>query len=345
MKTNQIQEIKRLLESPKKIIIVPHQSPDGDAIGSSLAFYNYLKKLKHDVVVIAPNEYPKFLKWLPGTNYVEIFENDTIAANQKINDADVIFLLDFNALHRTGGLMEQSLRKSAAITIMIDHHQQPDDFANYLYSDTSICSTCQMVYHFFEKLEVLSLIDKEIATCLYTGIMTDTGSFRFPSTTSETHRIIANLMDKGANNAVIYNNVNDNNTYSRMQLLGKSLSNLKVLAEYRVAFIKLSASELEEFNFQKGDTEGFVNYGLSIENIVFAVIFIEDIEQNIIKMSFRSKGKFSVNQFARNYFNGGGHINAAGGRSELSLNDTIKKFLEIIPQYKDELLKSDELSR
>jgi len=345
MKTNQIQEIKRLLESPKKIIIVPHQSPDGDAMGSSLAFYNYLKKLNHDVVVIAPNNYPKFLKWLPGNNYVQIFENDTIVASQKINDADIIFLLDFNALHRTGSLMEQALRKSDAITVMIDHHQQPDEFANYLYSDTSMCSTCQMVYHFFEKLDVLSLIDKEIATCLYTGIMTDTGSFRFPSTTSETHRIIANLMDKGANNAVIYNNVNDNNTYSRMQLLGRSLSNLRVLATYRTAFIKLSASELEEFNFQKGDTEGFVNYGLSIENIVFAVIFIEDKEQNIIKMSFRSKGKFSVNQFARDYFNGGGHINAAGGRSELSLDDTIKKFLEIVPQYKDELLKSDDLTK
>ena len=225
---------------------------------------------------------------------------------------------------------------------MIDHHQQPDDLAKYLYSDTSICSTCQMLYQFIDKLGDLNLINKDIAICLYTGIMTDTGSFRFPSTTSDTHRIIAALIDKGADNAKAHNNVYDTNSYGRLQLLGRALSNMVVIDKLKTAYIPLTQADLDEFNYQKGDTEGVVNYALSLEGIIFAVIFIEDIDQQIVKISLRSKGSFSVNQFAREHFNGGGHDNAAGGKETISLDATISKFLKILPTYKKELLNSYE---
>lgn len=238
--------------------------------------------------------------------------------------------------------MQNTLQEFKGIFMMIDHHQQPEDFAKYLFSDTSICSTCQMVYHYLEKLNDVEVIDEEIATCIYTGIMTDTGSFRFPSTTSETHRIVADLIDKGANNAKIYNNVYDTNSYGSLQLLGKALTNLVVISELKTAFITLSQAELDEFDFQKGDTEGIVNYGLSVEGVIFAAIFIEDVEQKIIKISFRSKGSFSVNKFAREHFDGGGHDNAAGGKSMISLDATVSKFLKLLPNYQKELLVSYE---
>jgi phosphoesterase RecJ-like protein len=250
--------------------------------------------------------------------------------------------LDFNSLQRVGDDMMSTLEDFIGTFIMIDHHQQPDNVAKYLYSDISICSTCQMIYHFLEKLEDVKAITPEIATCLYTGIMTDTGSFRFPSTTSTTHKIIADLIDKGANNAKIHNNVYDTNSYGSLQLLGRALSNLIVVDKLKTAYITLTQSDLDEFNYQKGDTEGIVNYALSLEGIIFAVIFIEDVEQQIVKISFRSKGSFSVNKFAREHFDGGGHDNAAGGKSKISLDATVSKFLHLLPSYKKELLNSYE---
>ena len=238
--------------------------------------------------------------------------------------------------------MQNTLEKYENNFALIDHHQQPDDF-EYMYSDTTMSSTCQMVYNFIEMMGDVSLIDKNIATCLYTGIMTDTGSFRFRSTTSTTHRIIADLIDKGAENDKIHSNVHDANSYNRLLLLGQALSNMKVLPEFKTAFITLSEEEKKRFNYEKGDTEGVVNYALSLKGIVFAAIFIEDKEQGIIKMSLRSKGKFSVNQFARNYFNGGGHDNAAGGKSLESMEDTITMFTTLLPKYKNELETSYEV--
>ncbi|PCI08681.1 MAG: DHH family phosphoesterase [Flavobacteriaceae bacterium] len=342
MTNTEISEIKDLLSTPQNIVIIPHRNPDGDAIGSSLALYHFLK-YSHNVTIVSPNDYPDFLKWMPSEkNAIRLFDKQNSQSKKALENASIVFLLDFNALHRLGKDMEKTVEKFEGTFIMIDHHQQPDAIAKYTYSDTSICSTCQMVYHFFEKLNAVDKVDADIATCLYTGIMTDTGSFRFPSTTSTTHRIIADLIDKGANNAEIHNNIYDTNSYSRLQLLGRALSNLKVETEYRTAYITLSQAELDEFNFQKGDTEGVVNYALSLDGVVFAAIFIEDVEQKIIKMSLRSKGSFSVNQFARNHFNGGGHDNAAGGRSETSLDETIENFLSLLPTYKAELASSDE---
>lgn len=337
MNLDEFQEIKKLLSVSKKIVIVSHRNPDGDAYGSSLALYKYLIKLGHQVTFVSPNDSPNFLKWLPGEDKIVIFEESTEKATKILKDAEIVFVLDFNAKHRVGERMQKVLEIIHPIFIMIDHHQQPDDFAQFTYVDPKVCSTSQMIYQFIDKLDHLDFIDQDIATCLYAGILTDTGSFRFPATSSTTHRIVANLLDKGANNSEIYNKIHNVSTFNRLQLLGKALQNMKVLVAYKTAYITLSQNELNRFNFQKGDTEGFVNYALSLKNIVFAAIFIEDKKQKIIKISFRSVGDFSVNDFSRNHFNGGGHINAAGGRSEVSLNKTIDKFVDLLPNYKNEL--------
>ncbi len=334
MDTQEISELKELLSTPKNIVITTHKNPDGDAIGSSLALYHYLCSLGHTATVITPNEYPNFLKWIPGQDTIIKFDSDTKVAMSMISEADLIFTLDFNHLSRSGDI-EAILAKSETTFIMIDHHQQPDTYATYTYSDVGMSSTCQMIYHFIEKLEDLDKITKDIATCIYVGIMTDTGSFKFRSTTSTTHRVIANLIDIGVDNTCIQETVYDNNTYSRLQLKGVALRNLRVLPAYKTAYISLSQKELDEHHFKKGDTEGFVNMGLSIEGVVFAAIFIENRKEGIVKISFRSTGDFSVNEFSRNHFEGGGHHNAAGGKSNLSLSDTVEKFISILPSYKN----------
>lgn len=329
MNEKDILAIQELLASPKKIAIIPHRSPDGDAMGSTLGLYHFLLKLNHQPVVIAPNEFPEFLAWLPSSETVLVYENDRVNCTKILNEAELVFTLDFNALHRTGE-MEQVLSKLSAPMIMIDHHQLPDSYATFTYSDTSFGSTCEMIYNFIGYLNQKKLIDKTIATCLYTGILTDSGGFRFPKTTGTTHRIVAEFIDLGVENTEIPNLLFDNNSYDRLQLLGRALQNMKVLFDKKTSYISLSQKELDEFNYVKGDTEGIVNYGLTIKGIVFAAIFIEHRDENIIKISFRSQGDFDVNQFARDHFSGGGHINAAGGKSYDSLANTIKKFEQII---------------
>ncbi|WP_370214522.1 DHH family phosphoesterase [Mesoflavibacter profundi] len=333
MTNHDIKDIKALLSSSKKIVIVTHKNPDGDAIGSSLALFHYLTKFNHLVTVITPNDYPNFLKWVPGEDLILKFDLQNDQSSKAIMQADIIFTLDFNAFHRAGD-MEQILNTSSALKIMIDHHQQPDGYAKYTYSDVSMSSTCEMIYNFIEMLDDSNFIDSNIATAIYLGIMTDTGSFRFNSTTSRTHQVIANLIDKGADNTYIHNQVYDTNSYNRLQLLGCALSNLKILPEFRAAYITLTQAELQNFDYKKGDTEGFVNYALSLENVVLAAIFIEDLQQGIIKISLRSKGDFSVNLMSRHHFNGGGHTNAAGGKSDLNISETVEKFISILPQYK-----------
>lgn len=329
MTKEDILAIQELLASPKKIAIIPHRSPDGDAMGSTLALYHFLLKLNHKATVISPNDFPNFLAWMPGSESVLIYENNKENCSNIILDSDLVFALDFNALHRTGE-MEQVLNKVIVPMIMIDHHQKPDTFAAYTYSDTAFGSTCEMIYNFISFLGKKDLIDVNIATCIYTGITTDSGSFRFPSTTGTTHRIVADLIDLGIENSEIHNQLFDNNSYNRLQLLGRALQNMKVFPEYKTSYITLSQKELDEFHYEKGDTEGIVNYGLTIKGIHFAAIFIEHKDENIIKISFRSQGSFDVNQFAREHFNGGGHINAAGGKSYENLRDTVKKFENLI---------------
>ena len=274
------EELKKFLKKPRNIVIIGHRNPDGDAMGATLGLQHYLSKKGHKPTVVVPNEYPNFLHWLPGSENTYRFDWQNGQSLKVINTSDIIFLLDFNALHRVGNDMQNTLEKYSNDFAMIDHHQQPDN-VKYMYSDVEICSTCQMVYQFIEMNNDLDLIDEAIATCLYTGIMTDTGSFRFRATTSKTHRIIADLIDKGAQNDKIHNKVYDANSFGRLLLLGKALSNLQIFPEYKTAFITLSEAEKNKFDFQKGDTEGVVNYALSLKGIIFAAIFIEDADQNI----------------------------------------------------------------
>ncbi len=334
MNLEDIEAIKALLTNPQRIVIIPHKNPDGDAIGSTLGLFHYLKGKGHKVHVISPNDYPKFLKWMPGNELILNFEKE---ANQALNilmEATVIFTLDFNDLSRVGQ-MQVFLEKSTAAFVMIDHHQEPSNYAQIVYSDVTMSSTCEMVYNFIEYLGDRERITSEIANCLYTGIMTDTGSFKYSATTSRTHRVVADLIDKGAQTTAIHNKIYDTNTPERLHLLGCALKNMVILEAYKTAYITLSQEELDSFNYKKGDTEGFVNYGLTLEGIRFAVIFIENKEEGIIKISFRSEGKFSVNEFARKHFNGGGHDNAAGGKSDLSMKETIANFVAVLDPYKE----------
>ncbi|WP_041496744.1 DHH family phosphoesterase [Nonlabens marinus] len=339
MQKEQYESLKAVLSSPKNIVIVPHKSPDGDAVGSITALYGYLTKTGHSATMISPNDFPTFLKWMEHSDQILNYEMTRDQSDDLIADADLIFILDHNAFHRAGDL-ETPLSKAKATFIMIDHHQQPDDFANYMYSDTGMSSTCEMVYHFLENLDAVNTIDAAMASSLYTGILTDTGSFKYRSTTSTTLRVAANLVDLGADSEHINRRIYDVNTPTRMKLLGVALNNMVILENYRTAFITLTQKELDDNNFQKGDTEGFVNYALSLDGIVFAQIFIEKADESIIKTSLRSKGDFDVNQLAREHWNGGGHKNAAGGRSEASMQETVDKLISILPHYEADLQRT-----
>jgi len=332
MKDNLINEFDSLLKKSKNTLIIPHKNPDGDALGSSLALNFFLKKKGHNSLVISPNEYPSFLNWLPGQNKIIDFSLNQKKVISLIDEADLILTLDYNDLSRTGE-MESILTSAKIPFVMVDHHENPKSYANLTFSEPQISSTSEMVYDIISKLDY-SKMDSNIATCLYTGMMTDTGSFRFPSTTSKTYLIASKLIDFGANHSKIYQNVYDNYTFNRIRLLGTCLSNLKKIKNLPVVYTFLSQEDLHINNFKKGDTEGFVNYGLSLKNISLSVIMIEDKLQNLIKMSFRSKGNFSVNKFAKIYFNGGGHHNAAGGTSLKSLKETEKIFMNAIQECK-----------
>ncbi|QJP35309.1 bifunctional oligoribonuclease/PAP phosphatase NrnA [Nonlabens sp. Ci31] len=336
MNKDQIQNLQQELSTAKKIVIVPHKNPDGDAVGSVIALYGYLIQLGHQVSMISPNDFPSFLKWMENSDLFLNYEKEKEQSDRLIEKADLIFNLDHNAFHRAGD-MESILNEVDATFVMIDHHQQPDDFATYTYSDTSMSSTCEMIYHFLEMMNDTDKINPAMAAAMYTGILTDTGSFKYRSTTSTTLRVAANLVDKGANSEAINRKIYDVNTPSRMKLLGVALSNMVILEKYRTAYITLTQKDLNDNNFKKGDTEGFVNYALSLDGIVFAQIFIEKESEAIIKTSLRSKGDFDVNQLARENWEGGGHKNAAGGKSDLSMTETIKKLISILPSYEKEL--------
>lgn len=329
--SKELSEIKSKLIPNQNVVIITHYNPDGDAIGSSLGLKHFLKNLGIDALVIAPNDFPKFLKWMPASKQIIIADYKRKQAGEAIYNADIIFILDFNAPHRSGNLVGPWLEKARATKILIDHHQQPDDF-DYVYSDVTVPATCQMVYHFIQALGEEDMINQEIAECLYTGIMTDTGGFRFRSTSATTHRITANLIEKGADPAKITSNTWDTNTVSRLHLLSLILGRIEVVKDGKVAILWLKRDELKAYGFQKGDTEGFVNYGLSIMGTQVAAFFMEDLYEDFVKISFRSKNEVDVNQFSRKYFNGGGHINAAGGKYFKSIEETIEDFKERIEQ-------------
>jgi len=335
MTMNNIIQIKELLNSPKNIVITTHRNPDGDAMGASLGLYHFLLLKNHIVHVVTPTAYPAFLHWLPGNDEVIDHTAEKARAEELTTNADVIFCLDFNALSRTYGL-NKIIEKSKAIKILIDHHPQPEDFADYTLSDVKASSTAELIFEFISRLDEQHSINKDIASCLYTGIMTDTGSFSHASTTTKAHEIAAAMIEAGADNGKIHDLVYHSNSEDRIRFLGYCLSEkLIVLPEYKTAYISITKEELKKFNHKRGDTEGLVNYATSIDNIRFSALFVE--RENIIKMSFRSTNSFSVNEFARKHFNGGGHTNAAGGELRKSLDETVNKFIEVLPQYKDQL--------
>lgn len=337
MRNQPIEKLLPVLQPQKKAVIIPHKSPDGDAMGSTLGLYHYLTGKGLSCTVISPNAYPEFLDWLPGNETVKRYDNNTAACDELIKAADFVFTLDFNVLSRVyvmQAVLEEVRKKEKAVFVMIDHHEQPGDYADFIYSIPEASSTCELIYNVIEKFGDKDKIDRKIATCLYTGIMTDTGSFKFSSTSSNTHRVIAELIDKGANHTQIHENIYDTKTFDQLQLLGVALNNLKVLKNKKTAYITLSQKELNDHYFKKGDTEGIVNYGLSLKGIILAAIFIENKDEGIIKISLRSKGDFNVNTMARTHFDGGGHNNAAGGRSFKELKETAKYFESILPQYK-----------
>ena len=324
------------LNQPFKAVITAHQKPDGDAMGSCLALFHFLTQLGHEVTVISPTNWAQFLAWMPGTEQVIDFEANKLKSTEIINKADYVFCLDFNILHRTKH-MEPVIRDANAIKILIDHHQQPDiDSFEYGISDVKMSSTCEMIYDFIVQSGHSNLINLDIAACLYTGLMTDTGSFRFPSTTASVHKIVAHLKELGLQHSKIHEAIYDNSTEGRLKFMGNAfLNRMHVFPEFNTAVMAIPKTDIYKFELKTGDTEGLVNYLLSIHGIKFAAIVIDREEER--KWSFRSKGNFDVNIFARNHFDGGGHANAAGGSSSKSVDDTFNDFKNLLETYKTQL--------
>ena len=326
-----VNELRLALSESKKIVITTHHKPDGDAMGSSLGLYHFLCSLGHEVHVVTPTDYPYFLHWMPGHPDVIDFTKDPELAAELVSKADWVFCVDFNALSRINELGEL-VRASSAKKAMIDHHLEPEGFEDFRYWDTTSCAAAEMVYRLIVELELTSHINKDVATCLYTGIMTDSGSFRFPSTTANVHRIIADLIDAGANNSHIHELIYDTNSENRLKFLGRVLGEkMIVIPSLHTAYMAIDYVLLEEYNIVTGDTEGIVNYALSIHGIKLAALIID--RGPICKLSFRSKGEFPANEIAKKYFSGGGHRNAAGGMSTESLEKTVKKFLDVLPEF------------
>jgi len=322
--------MKEIILNKKNIVIVSHKNPDGDAIGSSLALQNYLFKLGKEPVIILPDIFPNFYSWMKGSEDIVIADKLKEKANKLIASADLIFCLDFNDLGRVGEIGEE-INSSNAYKVMIDHHQDPADFSDHIISDTTSCSTAQLIYQFIQNNGDLDLIDNSISEGIYTGIITDSGSFKYSNVQSITHLIAADLIKKGLDHSKIHENIFDQNELSRLQLLGYALNKIEILPDAPVAFIAISLKELKKFNISKGATEGLVNYCLSIKDINVAAFLREDKE--IIRMSFRSKGNIKVNEYASRNFDGGGHHNAAGGKSSLDFKSTVAKFKESITQF------------
>ena len=323
-----IQDNFPLLRTPRKIFITTHHKPDGDAIGSMLALSHYLTKKGHHVTPVSPGEIPDFLAWMPGVAGMLNYEEQPKESLEALTNADFIFCVDFNDFNRTKHL-EQPLAAATQPKILIDHHLFPKPVWNYGVSIPDKSSTCEMVYDFINLCGDNNLIDQDIATCLYTGVMTDTGSFKFPITTAAVHSMVADLMRHGLDHTRIHEEVYDSWSEGRMRFLGYVLiEKMEVFRKYNSALIALSRKDLNLFKAQSGDTEGLVNYPLSIAGIKFATLITERTDE--VKLSFRSKGNFDVSSFAKNYFDGGGHFNASGGRTKTSFIETIAYFKKIL---------------
>lgn len=330
----EVQGLKALLGSPRRIVITTHKNPDGDALGSSLGLWHVLVQLGHDAVVVSPNAFDHFLAWMPGSKQVVNAYKDMEGAGKLFENAEVIFCLDFSASRRVGEI-EQFMMEAQGQKVMVDHHIDPEGWPDFLFHVEGISSTAELIFRLVSQMGHGGLVNKDVAECLYTGLMTDTGSFRFSSTTADVHRIVAELLDRGLDVGRIHNLVYDNFRESRMRFIGHLLLNkLKVLPEFKTSYITISIDEIKRFRVKAGDTEGIVNYNLSLKGVNFGVLMKETPEGT--KLSFRSIGRFPCNEFAA-HFNGGGHANASGGKVDLSLAETEAMFIGLLEEYKKKL--------
>ncbi len=334
-----IEAFQALLQSPRNAVVITHFKPDADALGSSLGLAGFLRRKGHRVDVVTPSDYPSFLTWMPGNEAVIALSNESAEPEKKakllIEKADLIFCLDFSNLKRIEKL-QHSVASARGIKVMIDHHLEPEKFADFEQWNTRSASTAGLIFQLIEQMGEKHLIDSDIANCLYAGLMTDTGGFRHNNTTQVEFLIASELTAYGANPSEVARLVYDTNSIERLKLTGFVLSQkLQVLPSFHTAYMTITAKELKQFGSQTGDTEGLVNYGLSIKGIKLSVLMYERKDE--IKLSLRSLGDFSVNEMARKHFEGGGHRNASGGSSRTSLDETLQKFLNILPEYQSKL--------
>jgi len=335
MNKQHLEEVKLLLSTPKDIVITSHRNPDGDAMGSSLGLQLYLDQLGHSTKVAFPSEYPDFVGWMKGSERILIHDTDTEKVNTALEKAEIIFILDYNGLDRVDKMGEVIAAQKNTTKVMIDHHLYPANCADFIFSDPSASSTCEMIYEFIVGLGDMKMISIALGECLYAGILTDTGSFKY-STSSKLFKVVADLKDLGVDDVKLQNLLFNSLPEKSLRLLGHCLNNrMEILDEYNTGLIVLTKQDYEEFDIQRGDTEGIVNYLLMMKKVKLAAFITE--QPTIVKISLRSKGDFSVQEIAQKHFRGGGHKNASGGASFRGLKATLKKFREILPEYKEQL--------
>ncbi len=336
-----LKELRQYLSSPRDLAIVVHRNPDGDAIGSALALFHVLQQMGHTVRLLAPSEYPPTLNWMPGVEAFIIYDLKDEEAKKALERSDLVFALDFNALDRIDKMGEY-LHHAGKNMVMIDHHLDPEPFAELQVSDPSASSTCEVLYIVLEQMGLTDCINQKVADCLYTGILTDTGSFSF-SLSPRLFRIAGELLDRGVDNNRLQDLLFNQLPEKHLRLLGYCLyKRLEILPEYHTAIVTLSKRDYEYFKIRRGDTEGIVNYLLKIKGVKLAAFIHE--QPTITKLSLRSKGNISVKDIAQRYFKGGGHKNAAGGQSYIGLEATVKKFKAILPRFKEVLTDMQTVS-
>jgi bifunctional oligoribonuclease and PAP phosphatase NrnA len=326
-----IEQLFPLLKEPQKIVITTHQKPDADAMGSSLALRHFFSQFGHKVTVISPTNWAGWVDWMPGVKDVLDYEKNKQQANEVLDNADWLFCLDFNIFHRTKTMTEK-LAQLSCTKILIDHHQEPDEASfDYGISNTAKSSTCEMIYDFIVESGHSDKITEEISECLYAGVVGDTGSFRFSSAHEGVHKLVAELKSKGLNHGPVHDKLFDNFLENRLRFVGHVLLHrMEVFYEYNTVLIAIPKSDLLKYQIKTGDTEGLVNFPQSIQGIKLVALVIDRDEER--KWSFRSKGDFDCNTFARKYFEGGGHFNASGGRSSDTLENTVQAFIKAIKE-------------
>jgi phosphoesterase RecJ-like protein len=332
---NEIKQLSTFLNEPRNVLLVSHYNPDGDAIGSLMGMYHYLKKKGHKVTAMVPNDFPDFLSWIDGTPEILVFNKTQAKASEIISQSDIIICIDFNEFKRLKDIGPR-LASSKAVKALIDHHPEPEDIYSFKVYNIQASSTSELIYKYIVGAGDKNLIDKVIGEALYAGIMSDTGCFSYNSSNPETFTTIADLLSIGINKDKVYNLIYNNFSGHRMQLMGYCLSEkMVILPEYHAAYISLTKEEMEKYNFKTGDSEGFVNLPFCIKGIHITALFTEKKEH--VSISFRSRGGFAVNEFCSKHFEGGGHRNAAGGESKLGIKETIEKFEKLLKQYHSDI--------